>query len=280
MLLPKKKFLGKSWGNVSKRMNYPAYNHENMLIKSYISISLILSSSSLEYGVRKYLKDAKGYLGISKSWTLPCKSLWAFLNGGITTCYPKEPKETNCTALSVPYNVHEAKELYINIQTETRNCKNITDSSCTGKFILSVHYQINENDFERVILPDEIPKKKFGTGLFFRASDDISFSIEENRKSLQLGFQAPHYCGAIQNVSVYYYLCPAKTNALVDFPEVSAPNKSLSPYISVGTCTKNAVKKSSSQRLSMTCYYNGTFEVFGGCECEAGYTKETNICIG
>lgn len=48
----------------------------------------------------------------------------------------------------------------------------------------------------------------------------------------------------------------------------------------IGTCTKNAVKKSSHQNLSMKCYYNGTAEMLGGCECETGYTKKENICEG
>ena len=32
-------------------------------------------------------------------------------------------------------------------------------SSCTGKFSLLVHYEINRKDSKCVILPDEIPKK-------------------------------------------------------------------------------------------------------------------------
>ena len=94
------------------------------------------------------------------------------------------------------------------------------------------------------------------------------------------GFQAPFYCGTINYVSVYYYLCPAKTSARVDFTEVTAPSKKSSPSISVGTCTKNAVKRSGSHHLFMKCYYNGTFEVCGGCTCEAGYTKNKKICKG
>ena len=95
-----------------------------------------------------------------------------------------------------------------------------------------------------------------------------------------LCFKAPFYCGTINYVSVYNCLCPAKTNALVDFTEVTAPSKKSSPSISVGTCTKNAVKRSGSHHLFMKCYYNGTFEVCGGCKCEAGYTKNKKICKG
>ena len=94
------------------------------------------------------------------------------------------------------------------------------------------------------------------------------------------GFQAPFYCGTINYVSVYYYLCPAKTSARVDFTEVTAPSKKSSPSISIGTCTNNAVKRSRSHHLFMKWYYYRTFEVFSDCECEAGYTKNKKICKG
>ena len=129
-------------------------------------------------------------------------------------------------------------------------------------------------NLEIFALSDKIPKKmlKPNTG-FIHSNDDISFSINQNYNHLKLGLQSHFYCGNIRSISVYYYLCPAKTNALVDFLEVPAPSKTSSPYISVGTFTENAVKKNSSHHLSLKCYYSGTFEVFGGCECEAGYTN-------
>ena len=259
-----------------------------MVFRSYYLFNLILLSCSLEYGEIKYLKDSKGFLGINQQWKFGCRSVWSFSTPatvkkvGLITCFPKQSEEINCTALSGLYNVNEIKELYVNIQTETRDCldlkiKNFTN--CTGKFSLSVHYQINRNDFKRVVLPDEIPRKSAAKN-FYVTNDNLSFSVEQKYKSFKLGFQAPFYCGNINSVSLYYYLCPAQTNALVDFSKVFAPSKITSPYVSVGTCTKNAVKKGSSHRLYMKCYYNGTAEVFGGCECEAGYTKNKGKCVG
>ena len=125
-------------------------------------------------------------------------------------------------------------------------------------------------DLEIFPLSDKIPPKllKPTTG-FILSIDNISFSIKQNYNRLKLGFQSHFYCGNIRSISVYSYLCPAKTNVLVGFVKVLAPSTS----VSVGTCTENAVKKSSSHRLSMKCYYNGTVVIFGGCECEAGYTN-------
>ena len=125
-------------------------------------------------------------------------------------------------------------------------------------------------------------KSKFDTRLFYDANDDVSFSVDQNYKSLKFGLQAPYYCGTIMNVSVYYYLCPSQTIELVDLPKVIAPSKISSPYISVGTCTKNAVKKNNSLPLARKCYYNGTIEMIGSCECEAGFTNfyEKKRCKG
>ena len=251
-----------------------------MICRSYILVSLLLSSCSLEYGVKKFLNVSTDNQGVSERWTSQCPRIWSINNNDFGTCFPKEPEKANCTLLSPSYDISEGKELYVNIQTNTRNCAKTNDTNCTGKFSVLVNYTINKNDFKRVILPDEIPKKNPGLSLFYDAEDNIHFSVEQNYKSLKLGFQAPFYCGIINSVLLYYYLCPSKTNALVDFPEIQAPNKALSPYMPIGTCTKNAVKKSSHQNLSMKCYYNGTAEMLGGCECETGYTKKGNICEG
>ena len=255
-----------------------------MVWRSYILVSLILSSCSLEYGVKQYLIDSKGYGGISIEWNYnECQGIWSYGSGHISTCFLKIPKEkANCILLSLSYKINGVRGLYMNIQTETRDCMNLTDDiNCTGKFSLSVNYPISGNDFKRVIFPDEIPLNIYKReGVFYAANDTVSVSVDQNYKSMKLGFQAPFYCGVIKSVSVYYYLCPAKTNALIDFSEVTAPSKILSPNTYFGKCTRNAVEKSSSRYLSMKCYYNGTAEVFGVCECEAGYTKNKKLCKG
>ena len=255
-----------------------------MVRRSYILVSLMLSSCSLEYGVKQYLIDSKGHRGISHLWNYSvCQGIWSYSNDVMRTCFPKLPQEkANCILLSLSYEINGVRELYMNIQTETRDCADLTDYiNCTGKFSLSVNYPINGNDFKRVIFPDEIPLNIYNReGFFFVANDTVSFSVDENYSSLKLGFQAPFYCGQIKSVSVYHYLCPTKTYVLVDFPEVPAPSKISSPNTSFGKCTRNAVKKSSSRYLTMNCYYNGTAEVFGGCECESGYTKNKNLCEG
>lgn len=264
-------------------MSYPIYSQENVVLRSYILFSLLLSLCFLECRVRQYLKDAQGYYGLNNQWVSHCPTIWSLSDYELTTCFPKVPEKVNCTVLSSSYNVPEVIELYVNLKTYTRKCVSSRVTSCTGKFNLSIYYQINRKDYKRVILPDEIPKKNpsFDTTLY-DANDDVSFSVDQNYKSLRLGLQAPFYCGIIRNVSVYYYLCPSQTIELVDLPEVIAPSKISSPYISVGTCTKNAVKKNNSLPLARKCYYNGTVEVIGSCECEPGFTNfyEKKRCKG
>ena len=245
-----------------------------MVCRSYILVNLVLSSCSLEYGLRKPLKGTSGPTGISPNWQLDCFKMWNVDNNALTTCYPKSPQTKNCIQKSEPYNINGINELYVNIQTETRNCSNLTNySDCTGKFNVSIYYGKSQTNF---VLPDEMPKKIMPSvgpkKTFFKTDDDIGFSVDRNYKSLKLGFQAPSYCGRITSISLYYYICPANTKALVKFSEIPAPNKVSSPLQSFGTCIGNAIKTSSSLVLSRKCHYNGSFEVVGSCECEAGYT--------
>lgn len=254
-----------------------------MVSRSYIFFNVILSSCSLEYGVRKHIKHISDYSG---SWYNPCPNLWSLTDGKYATCFPRSSETKYCVLFSTSCDINEVNELYVNIKTETRNCSSVEDLwKCTGKFNVSVHYETAENNFISSVLPDEIPKQIehiYRNGIFYETDDDISFSRIQKYNRFKLGFHAPFYCGVIKSVSVYYYSCPAKTNVLVDFLEVPAPSKTSSPNTSVGTCTKNAVTKYGNHSLFMKCYYNGTFEVLGSCQCEAGYTNfyEKKRCKG
>ena len=204
-------------------MIYSTYNQRYIVRRSYMLVSLILSSCSLEYGVKKYLIDPEVFRATVQLWNYnDCQGIWNEENQDIATCFPKKPEEkANCMLLSLSYKINEVRELYINIQTETRDCTDIKNVfNCTGKLNLSVNYPINKNDFEHVILPDEIPLNSYKKDkVFIYTNDTASFSVDRNYKSLKLGFQAPYYSGSIMSVSVYYYLCPTKTSALVDFSE-------------------------------------------------------------
>ena len=253
------------------------FSQQNMVFRSYILVNLILSSCSLEYGLKKLLKDTSGFTGISTNWQGDCPGTWSFENNAATTCYPKNPQTKNCIQKSEPYSINGINELYVNIETETRNCSALKNhSDCTGKFRVSIYYEKSQTSF---VLTDEFPKNIVPLVMendFFKTEDDVGFSVDRNYKSLKLGFQAPSYCGRITSISLSFYICPANTKALVKFSEAPAPSKISSPLQSFGTCINNAIKTRTSLVLSRKCHYNGSFEVVGSCECEAGYTNFYN----
>ena len=129
-------FQWNGWANVINRIN-TIYNQQDMVCRSCILVVLILSSGSLAYGLKEYLRDSKGDQGITSYWMSRCPSIWPIVHNYLITCFPKIPEKENCTVLSPSYNVREAKELYVDIQTETRECKHVRNISCTGKFHLS-----------------------------------------------------------------------------------------------------------------------------------------------
>ena len=265
-------------GKWSQEYNISIVGIESMFYTVHILVNLISVTCSLEYGVKKPLNDIMGFPGISLNWNNKCPKIWNVAKDRISSCYPRNPKFKNCGQLSELYNITGINELYFNIQTETRNCSNLASySDCTGKFNVSVYYEVREKDFKDFVFSDEIPKKVVPSESlaepFYKTDDVVGFSVNQNYKRLKLGFQAPSYCGAITSVSLYFYICPANTRALVKFAEVNAPSKISSPLESFGICIDNAIKISSSHVLSRKCYYNGSFEVVGGCECDAGYTN-------
>ena len=111
--------------------------------------------------MKRYLVNVNSYQGISPFWDdTHCRKTWSIMSFSMTTCFPKELEKENCTLLSSSYNGIEVNEFYVNIKTETRDFAKIAFiDKCTGRFNLSVYYQINRKDFKRVILPDEIPTK-------------------------------------------------------------------------------------------------------------------------
>lgn len=117
--------------------------------------------------------------------------------------------------------------MFIYIEAVTRTCCTVSnDIKCTGKLILSLYYEMAGKDLEIFAFSDKILKKMLKPNtVYIHSNDDISFSINQNYNHLKLELQSHFYCGSIRSISVYYYLCPAKTNVLVDLLEVPAPSK-------------------------------------------------------
>ena len=73
---------------------------------------------------------------------------------------------------------------------------------------------------------------------------------------------------------MYHYICPETTIELADFVRQAAPIKFSSPKSLSGKYTNFHVERSSP--LTMTYHFNGSFEVFGSCECHPGFA---NVCM-
>lgn len=209
-----------------------------------------------------------------------CKqSGWVVSTDTATICSSNISLKKNCTVVSEIYDVRKVNELFVNVSTETRKISK-TDKVVGRKFVLLALYGSSQNrDEAYTTLVSILPNSVFGTvGFFLKTIDIISFTRNQSYSQVSLGLQDSSYCGTVKSISLFYYMCPANTADLVDFTEEAAPNKTTRQKTLIGKCTTNAVKKSSS--LSMICYFNGTFEVFGSCECRAGFTKHKNKCEG
>ena len=142
--------------------------------------------------------------------------------------------------------------------------------------------QMNHSaDLSYVCFMDEqeigkLPKTILNSPMFKESNDVINFSIDKRYKNLSLGVWGPNFCGTLKRIRFYYYQCPSSTKALVNFKATPAPSKN-SSFISLkGNCTDNAVQNINSSSLSMRCYYNGSYEVFGSCLCKAGFSNLNN----
>ena len=182
----------------------------------------------------------------------------------------------NCTFLILQYSVTTGNEWFVDFQIESRHSANESFS----RFELRIHY---DNMDEQEI--GKLPKTILNSSVFQESNDTINFSIDKSYKNLTLGVWGPNFCGTLKRIRSYYYQCPSRTRALVNFKATLAPSKNSSFILLKGNCADNAIQNNNSSSLSMKCYYNGSYEVFGSCSCKAGFSnldngRHTNNCKG
>ena len=73
------------------------YGEENIVCKSFVLVSLILSSCSLEYGLEEYLIDSKDYQAITSFWEYSCPHNWPIVDNYFTICFPKVLEKVDYT---------------------------------------------------------------------------------------------------------------------------------------------------------------------------------------
>ena len=252
--------------------------HVDIASSTMVHASLLLTSLVLCFPFKGMVKlnisDTSGHFGITNGWVKDkkqyCKSDgWLLSPGKAATC---DSTPENCTVVSPSYNITEVNELFINVTTETRNCNTISKPCQQSFVILALYADIK-------IYLGMVPSPPYtSSSNFSKTSTIINFSKDQKYKEVRLGLQETLYCGTVKSFSVFYYKCPTRTSELVDFEEEVAPNKSASPKELTGKCTSNAIQKSPS--LLMKCYFDGTVQVFGSCECKAGFTNHSSECKG
>ena len=228
-----------------------------MLQKTFFLISELIALYALQQGDEieiqgKRIKDIES-----------CR-VWQFdyQQNILSTCHSR----ANCTFFFLQYNVITGNEWFGDFQIESRRLANDSFS----RFELRVLYDsMNEQ------LIGKLPKTILNSNGFQKSKITINFSIDKRYKNLAVGVSGPNFCGTLKPIRFYYYQCPSSTRALVNFKATLAPRKNSSPILLKGNCAHNAVQ-SNSHSLSMKCYYNGSYEVFGSCLCKAGFSNLAN----
>ena len=238
-----------------------------MLQKAFLLISGLIALYAFQQGDEieiqgEPVKDIK-----------PCRDWYIERRGNIlSNC----EVGANCTFFFLQYNVITGNEWLGSFEIESRYLPHESFS----RFQLRVLY---DNMDEQEI--GKLPKTILNSLGFQKSNDVINFSVDKRYKNLTLGVWGPNFCGTLKRIRFYYYQCPSSTRALVNFKATLAPSKNLSPILLNGKCGDNAVENHSSFSLSMKCYYNGSYEVFGSCSCKAGFSnlddgRHNNNCKG
>ena len=250
-----------------------------MVLCTLILVSLLFQCSSLKHKLKVENCDENHSSGLNPEWKADkCKSRWDIFNNKAVACNFNVITKENCLLVSGLYDVRKANELFIRISSESRTY-NSTNKTVRGTFSLLALYGGSRKSNEAFTI-GIFPNLTSDTlkDEFFQANDTISFSRNQSYSQVRLALQESLYCGNVRSISMFYYKCPSDTAELVNFKEEAAPNKSASPREVKGSCTNNTIQNNSP--LTMRCYFNGTFEVFGSCECKAGFTNLTNECKG
>ena len=79
-------------------------------------------------------------------------------------------------------------------------------------------------------------------------------------------------CGAIKNMTVYYYKCSSPNVSLVEFGHFNGPSKTVGQELHEGKCVKNA-EQVGDKKITLLCMWDGNIKTTGGCQCRDGYEK-------
>ena len=239
-----------------------------MINESYVAEKIFLLISALIALYAFQQGDEVEIQGKTIANPKPCAD-WTDLSVKIISACVKGK---NCTFFFRQYSILTANEWFGDFQVVSRLNRSFS------KFELRVRYDNNMDEKKIYELPKNKPNSfDFSTDKKFHTDNEvINFSVDKGYKSLTLGVRGPDFCGNFKLIRLYYYKCPATTKALVNFIATPAPSKRNSSIELKGNCAENAVQNKISSPLTMKCYYNGSYEVFGNCVCKAGFSNLDN----
>ena len=114
----------------------------------------------------------------------------------------------------------------------------------------------------------------------------LTYSSTDTDSGFYLAIRDQNSCLSISRVLVFYDVCPAEVQNLVQFDELLAPpNTPQNEAISVlAQCIPNASPVSQTGEVRVICSNGGAWQIIpgSGCECDSG-TKPNNDgseCIG
>lgn len=255
----------------------------------FVLIECLISICSMKNGIKIFLKDIKGFSEVH--WGRPSSSNCHLsysspsIKDIITCAYMGE--EDNCTINSFPYELKQANQLFINVESNTRVdlCKSGSNKiHCKKTFDVVAYYGNDSNTYTHRNDVGTIPvySKPFN-GSYYGSHDQLIFERNKNYKYVKLGMRYGNYCGTVKSISLFYYSCSSANFDefdLIDIVATNAPSMDSSPIILHAKCIENAVTIFDDSTVTVECHYNGSMKIIGKCDCEPGYTNIKRKCVG
>ena len=239
-----------------------------------------------------HLKDSQGKSNIQLTWKreFECTGSWAWENGPFTTCVTTGKQD--CVLFSPHFSTLNANMVYVRIKLSVTKCVNVLKNpiykECKDYMKLLYFLGPKQDElrpatiFSKYLFGSHVPKNSNFPNpepAFIDVETLVGIDNVRGKQGVKLAFQTSQFCGQLDSVEVFYYVCSAATAELVSFVEQPAPSKSQVSINLDGQCSQNA-ESSKDVKPTMVCYYNGSYTVSGSCVCKPGYEKDNTQCKG